>query len=226
MGPGLLHCAFCLLRAQPAAAVSAFHVLGRARLSPGLSGRLCGPAGAGAGFPGGCGSLSVRLSSPGWTLPLRLPLLLIHHASHGLSFPQPPPSPRYLDLFLMLLLFFLLILPPSIKYLTFPSVTGIVRALLVRVPWLPRRPARRLSGASGSPVPASPAARPAPQADCVQYDLAPARSPWHPAVASVTSPSPGAPHLGPASQRSLRRGRLGCWSCASCGSWSLAELKS
>lgn len=150
----------------------------------GASGSLRG------GFPWGLRQF-VRPSSPSWTLPLHLTLLLTHHSSHGLSFPQPPLSPRYLDLFLMPLLFFLLVLLPSVKRLTFHSVIGISWVLLLPwLPWLPRWPLRGSREHPGSAAAASPAARPALgttnmprralRSDRVQRDLAPAKEPLSP----------------------------------------------
>jgi len=107
------------------------------------------PPGPRGGFPGGCGSLSVCPHLAGHLLP-HLASLLIHHSSHGLAFPQPPLSPRYLDLFLMLLLFFLLILLPAVKYLTFCSVIGILQLL----PWqVPRRRPMALGSIPAAPCP-------------------------------------------------------------------------
>lgn len=143
MGPRLIYYAFCLLRAQLSAAMSAFTSLAERSSLQGCPDGFAGqlePPGPRGGFPWGLRQF-VRPSSPGWTLSLPLTPLLIPHSSHGLSFPQPPLSPPYLDLFLMLLLFFLLVLLPSIKYLTFHSRIGILRVLLLHVPWLPRRPA-------------------------------------------------------------------------------------
>lgn len=45
-------------------------------------------------------------------------------------------------------------------------------------------------------------------------------------LALVTNLFPGAPHLCPASPHCFQRGQRCHWSCASCGSWSLADLKS
>lgn len=145
MGPGLLY-VFCPLGARLPAAVSAF--LGRARLSPWPRGRLCGMAGASRSpgrFPWGLRRF-VRPSSPGWPLPLHLTLLLLHRSSHGLSFPQPRLSPRYLDLFLKLLLFF----PPHPsafhKILDFSQRNWHLTCALT-----PPTTGRQLSGASRQP---------------------------------------------------------------------------
>lgn len=99
MGLGLLYYAFCLLRAQLCAAGSVPHIPGTAWLSLWPPRGFVGwPGPPGPGFPG-----SVRPSSPGSRLPScttcsssRRFLLF----SRALS-PQPPLSPRHLDLFLM-----------------------------------------------------------------------------------------------------------------------------
>lgn len=99
MGLGLLYYAFCLLRAQLCAAGSVLHIPGRAWLSLWPPRGFAGcPGPAGLGFPD-----FVHPSSPG----SRLPSCTTCSSPRCFSlfsqapFPQPPLSPRRLDLFLM-----------------------------------------------------------------------------------------------------------------------------
>lgn len=166
----------------------------------------------------------VHSSSSGWMLPLHPTLLLIHHSSHGLSFPRPPLSPRYLDLFLMLLYVFLLILLLSIKHLTFHSVIGILWLLFAHA--LPPS-IHLLSGASQhhhSHLPSSGHCQHAPWGCGMIFCSMALLVPLFPGDSCSDQPlswsSAIAPHLGPASQRIPKR-MAGAAPAAPAGAWQI-----